>query len=209
MQLKSAIILFLIFLNFGCKNKNVESHFENKNAILKNDDDAYLKRLDKKINEIKAFIGKKKGYNKEIAFLLDMKIASGKNRFFVVNLRNKKILKKGLVAHGYGSSILNSDSLQFSNMPNSLATSIGKYSIGKSYFGDFGKSYKLSGLDKTNNKAFERNIILHSYKDVPENEVDGAICYSKGCPMVSFGFFKEIEGLIDRSNRSILMYVYY
>jgi hypothetical protein len=28
-----------------------------------------------------------------------------------------------------------------------MATSIGKYSIGKSYNGKFGKSYKLSGLD--------------------------------------------------------------
>jgi hypothetical protein len=141
--------------------------------------------------------------------MLDMKIASSKNRFFIVDLRNKKILKKGLVAHGYGSSILNTDSLQFSNVPNSLATSIGKYSIGNSYYGKFGKSYKLSGLDKTNNKAFERNIILHSYKDVPEQEVDGEICYSKGCSMVSFGFFKEIEGMIDCSKNSILMSVYY
>lgn len=209
MQLKSAIILFLIFLNFGCKNKNVESHFENKNVILKNDDDTYLKRLDKKIIEITAYIDSKNVYNKEIAFLIDMKIASGKNRFFVVDLRNKKILKKGLVAHGYGSSILNSDSLQFSNVPNTMATSIGKYQIENSYYGKFGKSYKLTGLDHSNSKAFFRNIVLHGYKDVPEQEVDGAICYSKGCPMVSFGFFKEIEGLIDRSKRRILMYVYY
>jgi hypothetical protein len=37
-----------------------------------------------------------------------------------VNLRNKKILKKGLVAHGNGSSISNTDSLHFSNVPNSM-----------------------------------------------------------------------------------------
>ncbi len=209
MQLKSAIILFLIFLNFGCKIKNVESQIENRNIIIKNDDDVSLKRLDKKINEINAYIVSKNGYNNEIAFLIDMKISSGKNRFFVVDLRNKKILKKGLVAHGYGSSILNSDSLKFCNVPNSMATSIGKYRIGNSYYGKFGKSYKLSGLDNTNSKALERNIVLHSYKDVPEHEVDGAICLSKGCPMVSFGFFKEIEELIDQSKRSILIYVYY
>ncbi len=209
MLLKNAIILFAISLNFGCKIKNVESHIENRNVILKNDDDAYLKRLNKKINEINAFIENKNIYNKEIAFLLDMKISSGKNRFFVVDLRNKKIIKKGLVAHGYGSSILNSDSLQFSNVPNTMATSIGKYRIGNSYYGKFGKSYKLTGLDHSNSNAFERNIVLHSYKDLPEQEVDGAICFSKGCPMVSFGFFKEIEGMIDRSKRSILLYLYY
>ena len=209
MLLKNAIILLAVSLNFGCKIKNVESHFENKNAILKKDDDAYLKRLDKKINEINAYLENKNVYNKEIAFLLDMKIASGKNRFFVVDLRNKKILNKGLVAHGYGSYILNTDSLQFSNVPNTMATSIGKYRIGNSYYGKFGKSYKLNGLDISNSKALERNIVLHSYKDVPEKEVDGAICFSKGCPMVSFGFFKELEGIIDRSKNSILLYLYY
>lgn len=209
MLLKNAIILIAIFLNFGCDIKNVKSHIENRNAINSKDDDAYLKRLDKKINEINAYIVNKNGYNNEIAFLIDMKISSGKNRFFVVNLRNKKILKKGLVAHGYGSSILNSDSLQFSNVPNTMATSIGKYRIGNSYYGKFGKSYKLSGLDHSNSKALERYIVLHGYKHVPEQEVDGEICYSKGCPMVSFGFFKEIEGMIDRSKRSILMNVYY
>ena len=198
-----------MFLNFGCKIKNVESHIENRNTIIKKDDDAYLKRLDKKINEINSYVENKNVYNKEIAFLLDMKISSGKNRFFVVDLRNKKIIKKGLVAHGYGSNILNSDSLQFSNVPNTMATSIGKYRIGNSYYGKFGKSYKLNGLDISNSKALERNIVLHSYKDVPEQEVDGAICLSKGCPMVSFGFFKELEGLIDCSKNSILMYVYY
>ena len=198
-----------MFLSLGCKNKREEEKNEKQNVNLIKDDDAYLMRLDKKINEINAYIENKNGYNKEIAFLLDMKIASGKNRFFIVNLRNKKILKKGLVAHGYGSIILNTDSLKFSNVPNSMATSIGKYSIGKSYYGKFGKSYKLSGLDKTNNKAFDRNIVLHSYKDVPEKEVDEEICYSKGCPMVSFGFFKEIEGIVDRSKNNILMSIYY
>lgn len=63
MPLKNAIILFFIFLIFGCKIKNAESHIENKNAILKNDDDDHLKRLDKKINEINDYIENKNGYN--------------------------------------------------------------------------------------------------------------------------------------------------
>jgi len=209
MLLKSAFILLATFFSFGCKIKKNETCFDNRKAIIIVNDDAYLMRLDKKINEINTFIGNKNGYNKEIAFLLDMKISSGKNRFFVVDLQNKKILKKGLVAHGYGSSILNSDALQFSNVPNSMATSIGKYSIGKSYYGKFGKSYKLTGLDNSNSKAMERYIVLHGYIDVPEQEVDGEICYSKGCPMVSYGFFKEIDRMIIRSKSRILMYVYY
>jgi hypothetical protein len=98
MLVKNIFILMAMFLSFGCKEKNVESLIDKGNAINSKDDDAYLKRLDKKINEINTFLENKNGYNKEIAFMLDMKIASGKNRFFVVDLRNKKILKKGLVA---------------------------------------------------------------------------------------------------------------
>jgi hypothetical protein len=186
-----------------------EANNEKPKTVFLKDDNAYLKRIDNKIIEINSFFENKNGYNKDIAFLLDMKISSGKNRFFVVNLKAGKIINRGLVAHGYGSNILNSDSLHFSNVPNSMTTSIGKYRIGKSYYGKFGKSYKLSGLDDSNSNAFIRNIVLHSYQYVPEQEIEGTICNSKGCPMVSYDYFKEIDGLIASSKSSILLYMYY
>ena len=209
MMYRNCIFFFSIFLSFGCKIKKHEVNNEMPKPFLIKDDIANLKRIDNKIIEINSFLENKNGYNKDFAFLLDMKISSGKNRFFVVNLKNGKIINRGLVAHGYGSNILNSDSLQFSNVPNSMTTSIGKYRIGKTYYGKFGKSYKLYGLDNTNSNAYARNIVLHSYKYVPEQEVEGAICNSKGCPMVSYDYFKEIDRLIASSKNSILLYVYY
>jgi len=206
---RDCIILISIFLSFGFKNNTNQSFFEMVDDVSNKDEDVFTKRLANKIIAINSYLANKNGYNKEVAFFVDMKIPSGKYRFFVVNLKTGKVIKKGLVAHGYGSTFFFSDSLQFSNVPNSNATSIGKYRIGKSYYGKFGKSYKLHGLDQTNSNAFERNIVLHGYKDVPAQEVSGLICTSKGCPMVSYGFFKEVDKLIENSKSDILLYVYY
>ena len=55
-----------------------------------------------KISELKTFLKGKK-YNQNIAVFIDFKIPSNKFRFFVYDLKNDKILEKGLVAHGSGS----------------------------------------------------------------------------------------------------------
>ena len=139
-----------------------------------------------------------------------MKVSSNKYRFYVYDIKNKKILKNGLVAHGMGSEIAGSDSLKFSNTPNSYCTSLGKYRIGKSYYGSFGKSYKLHGLDATNSKAYERAIVLHKYGTIPDTETEEPIDLSLGCPMVSSNFFNYISKEIDnRNKKSILLWIYY
>jgi hypothetical protein len=50
-------------------------------------------------------------------------------------------------------------------------TALGKYRIGNSYNGRFGQAFKLYGLERTNDKAFERFVVLHSHECVPETEV--------------------------------------
>lgn len=138
-----------------------------------------------------------------------MKIPSGKNRFFVYDLKANKILDKGLVAHGSGSETEIKGKLKFSNVPNSLSTSLGSYCIGNSYVGKFGKAYRLHGLDKTNSNAFRRDIVFHYYYDVPYKEKDGYICNSFGCPMVNKKYFERIAKLIDASESNILLNIYY
>jgi hypothetical protein len=81
MLVKNIFILMAMFLSFGCMNKSEEAKNEKQNVNLIKNDDAYLKRIDKRINEINSYKENKNGNNKEIAFMLDMKIASGKNRF--------------------------------------------------------------------------------------------------------------------------------
>ncbi len=166
-------------------------------------------RLEKQINEVKKVIQKNPKYNKEIAFFIDMGVMSGKNRFFVYDLKNNKIIDEGLVAHGLGSETGVEGQLQFSNISNSLSTSLGKYSIGSHYKGKFGKAYKLYGLDKTNSNAFNRSIVLHKYSAVPYEEQDATICHSFGCPMVNVKYFERIEKIIDNSKTNIILSIYY
>lgn len=168
-----------------------------------------LERINYQIDGIKTMINNNPKYNSKIAFFVDMRIPSGKNRFFVYDLVNNKILDQGLVAHGCGSETGVKGSLKFSNEPNSNCTSLGRYSIGKNYQGIFGKAYRLTGLDETNSKALERAIVLHYYSAVPYEEQDHYISRSHGCPMVNEQFFKRIEKIIDTSKSNILLNIYY
>jgi hypothetical protein len=171
--------------------------------------DADITRLNEQVRNLREMISSNSKYNTKIAFLIDMKIKSGKNRFFVYDLVNDKILDEGLVAHGSGSETGTRGSLKFSNLPDSKATSLGRYSIEKAYKGVFGKAYRLLGLDQTNNNALKRAIVLHYYSAVPCEEQDYYISNSHGCPMVNEDFFKRIEKLIDTSKSNIIMDIYY
>lgn len=160
-----------------------------------------------KIEELKEFL-KNKNYNQNIAFLIDFKIPSNRNRMFVYDLKNDKVLEKDLVSHGEGSDLGNGN-LQFSNVENSYCSSLGKYKVGYSYEGQFGKAYKLMGLEASNSNAFKRAVVLHQYKCVPDTEQEQPICFSLGCPMVSQKFFNILEKYIDSSKKPIILMAYY
>lgn len=168
-----------------------------------------LVQMQAQIADVRKLLKENPKYNQEIAFLADMKIPSGKNRFFVYDLRKDSIIDRGLVAHGSGSETGVYGKLKFSNVANSLATSLGKYAIGKSYNGQFGKAYKLYGLDKTNSNAFNRAIVLHKYDAMPDKEQEGPVCNSFGCPMVSVKYYDRLQLYIDKSGKPIILDIYY
>ncbi len=161
-----------------------------------------------KISEIKSYI-KGKEYNQDLAVFINFKIPSGKYRYFIYDLKNDKIVHKAVVSHGSGSVIPGSDALQFSNVEGSYQSSLGKYSIGESYVGKFGKTYRLNGLDSTNSNAMQRAIVLHSFGCVPDRESQTPACLSLGCPMLSVNAFKESAKYIDQSKQPILLYAFY
>lgn len=148
------------------------------------------------------------GYNEQIAFLIDMGLPSGQQRFFVYNMEKDSIEAAGLVTHGYGSE-KGGEELYFSNVPGSYCTSLGKYKVGKEYQGRFGLAYKLYGLDKTNDKAFERFVVLHAHDCVPVEEVVPlTICQSQGCPTVAPAFLQKLKTYIDVSEKPVLLNIY-
>lgn len=164
------------------------------------------KTLSLKATTAKKFI-KNKPYNEEFCFLIDMKIRSGSNRFFVYDLKHDSVIHAGVVTHGRCNERWLSGR-KYGNEPGCGCTSLGKYKIGNPYIGRFGLAYKLYGLDSTNSNAFRRYVVLHAHDCVPPDEVFTEICQSDGCPTVSPGFLKTLQRLINSSEKPVLLWIY-
>ncbi len=151
----------------------------------------------------------KNNCSQDYVFVVDMHIPCYKKRFFVYDARKDSVIATALVAHGIGSETFKGN-LVFSNVPNSKCTSLGKYKIAESYMGMWGFSYRLRGLDSTNNKALERAVVLHSYSTITDEEkVDTPIVFSYGCPMVSPNFLNKLKGYISKAKKPILLSIIY
>ena len=196
-----AIFTVVRFYGFPVKFK------DSGKASHKTAENPQLSRLKTSAVSLRKFI-QKNHFNEKICFIADMSLPSGMNRFFVFDLIKDSVLLSGLVAHGSCDNGFQPDP-GFSNKVNSGCTCTGKFRIGNSYTGKFGLAYKLYGLDSTNDHAFERNIVLHAYKCVPEKETYPLlICNSRGCPMVSENFLQKLKLYIENSESPILLNIF-
>jgi L,D-transpeptidase catalytic domain len=168
--------------------------------------DPSFKKTQLKAADAKLFV-QEKGYNETICILVDMSLPSGQARLFVYNLTKDTVRNAGLVTHGRCNQYwLNGR--KYGNTIGCGCSSLGKYKIGRSYLGRFGLAYKLHGLDKTNDKAFERFVVLHSHECVPVTEVKDEICQSDGCPTVAPGFLQYLKPIINASKKPVLLWIY-
>lgn len=170
--------------------------------------------LQKKASEALSFVKEKNMYQKRL-LLIDMARHSGLERFFVWNTELDTIEASYLVSHGCCDKPWGSDGSKdkpvFSNVPDSHCSSLGKYKIGERSYSNWGVNikYVLHGLDKTNDKAYKRVIVFHSWESVPDNEV-----YPKGtpegwgCPAVANDAFREIDAWLKEVEQPVLMWVY-
>jgi len=207
---KTTVSLFILLLAFAIYQYRSVLFPSKKEIVLPQKTKTHqetIERLHKQINYLSKKINSKK-YNTRICFLIDFKLPSGKNRFFVYDLHQKSILYAGLVAHGSGNKAFTTK-VVISNTVESGCSSLGSYKISYKYKGRFGNAYKLIGLDSSNNNAFKRNVVLHAYDCVPDNETyPMPICNSLGCPMVSYNFLKQLEKVINSSSKPILLHIY-
>lgn len=149
-----------------------------------------------------------KDFSTTYCFLIDMSIHSGRRRFFVYDLERNTVVMSGLVSHGSCNGVFQ-DQAKFSNVPGENCTSQGKYKVGEKYRGQYGKSYKLYGLESTNSNAYKRAIVLHSYSCIPDKEIYPRVaCNSSGCAGVSPAFFEKLSSIIDQSKKPIVLWIY-
>ena len=141
----------------------------------------------------------------EVAAVIDYSIPSDKRRLYVMHFKTG-IVSKHHIAHGKGSGVR--FATKFSNVDMSKMTSLGLYVTGSKYIGGHGASLKLHGVDKTNDNAAARDIVMHGAKYVSEDFVKrtGRLGRSWGCPAVSESLMKKMIGYLQDGG---LVYAYH
>lgn len=133
--------------------------------------------------------------NKKYAIIIDFSKPSSSRRLYFLNLENGTV-EKYYVAHGVntGQDLATS----FSNQMDSKKTSLGFYVTGSTYIGSHGESLQLHGLEKSNDRAFERAIVMHGANYVSMDFLNkyGRMGRSWGCPAVSEAIAKKLMPFI-------------
>lgn len=201
------IIFLFILLVSSFVSVSAEGAFETPAEEPRHVKDiADVSKIHLKAKEAKTFV-KQKGMNADWCILIDFSYDLFTKRMFIYDLKTDKIIKTALVSHGFGEGNT-VDHVEFSNEPGSLCSSEGKYRIGIRSYSNFGVHfhYKMHGLEKTNNNAFKRLVVLHSYEYA---YCDWPTTASAGCPVVCDEIMKYIDSKIKAStNKSILLWIF-
>ena len=194
-------ILFLVFIQFiSCSGSNAKN-------------DTPAKDYSNTHTEALAFCKQKK-YCEDYYFLIDLSVHSGKNRFYVYDFKQKKIVDQNLVTHGSCDIFEDNDTkyqkVKFSNLDKSHCSSSGKYKVGKRDYSSWGikVKYWLEGLDETNSNAQNRVVVLHSWNAVANKEIFPRYSpLSWGCPAVSDNFMQTLDAKLQASGKPVLLWI--
>jgi hypothetical protein len=128
--------------------------------------------------------------------VIDFSLPSRDRRLWVIDVEQAKVLAHELVAHGRNTG--NDLSERFSNRPGSLQSSLGTFLTGGSYLGKHGLSLRLRGLERINDRAEARAIVVHGADYVNSGIVQqlGRLGRSQGCPALSRSAAPRIIRLI-------------
>jgi len=218
MKKNNLLLLFFLFVVlYSCNNiegKNQprinQVNSTDMNTIRQN---GFVK-LQSKSSEANVFC-KAYGLNTEFCFLIDLSMHSGLKRLYIWNFNRDTITNSFLVSHGCYTNPWGKDASKnkafVSNEDGSHASSIGKYRIGNRGHSEWGigVNYLLHGQESSNSNALKRQIVLHSWDEVADDEVypDGTP-EGWGCPAVSNNSMKLMDDMLQRSQKNVLLWVF-
>lgn len=150
--------------------------------------------------------------------LIDYVKNSNHQRMYLIDRKSGKFSHMA-VAHGrYNAGYMNMFSSKnkntilkakyFSNHPGSNAPSSGFFLSGKEYYGKFGRSLALHGLEKDiNDNACSRSVVIHQHKMVTNKN---AYVMSSGCPMVSDDMLTHVIDIMkeSRDDEGAVVFIY-
>ncbi len=115
------------------------------------------------------------------------------------------------VAHGRGSTdgVNTAVADRFSNIPESHQSSLGMMRTAEAYVGDYGRSFRLDGLEPGfNDNVRRRDIVMHPWEGSRAEWVarEGEARPTWGCPAIDD---REAPAVVDVMSGGALMYFWY
>lgn len=149
-----------------------------------------LFEIEEKMAEYEEYIS-----NKKYCILVDYTAPIFYKRLWVINLKNGNVMVNCHVSHALKTGVFMPT--DFSNEEGSNKSPYGSFVTGETYYGKFGYSMRLHGLEKgINDNSFKRYITFHPIKQS---------IWSEGCFMTSKECAKKV---IDMTKNGCFMFVH-
>ena len=144
--------------------------------------------------------------NNSLLSIVDLSQSSREKRFYLLDMKNTKLLENTYVAHGKNSGF--DMAQEFSNAVGSEKSSLGFYVTGETYKGKHGFSLKIEGVEAGfNDNAAERSIVVHGADYVnAQRAQSNYMGRSQGCPALPFANYKKI---INEIKDGSALFIYY
>lgn len=145
---------------------------------------------------------------KDILMVVDYRKHHSIRRLYVFDLKNKKVLYNTWTQNGFGTDPERTGYAQeFSNNPGSDQTSLGFMVTQETYYGRWGYSLRMKGMDKKlNSKVRSRAIVIHGSGALyAEGAVWGNMGLSQGCITLPIYESGKFYGLNDRPLNELII----
>lgn len=216
MKYQFLISIAICVFVFSCKkadNGEAKNDIAENSISIKPNREIDLVKLRQKAKEAKVYC-KTKGLENSFFILIDLKRHSGLKRFFVWDFAKDTITNSFLVSHGCADNPWGKDYSRekavVSNLVDSHASSVGKYIVKDRGYSNWGikVNYSLSGQDETNSNAMARLIVLHSWEEVPDDEIYPlGTPEGWGCPAISNASMRIVDEKLKSTHKKVLLWV--